>query len=419
MSRLILTKTSTPNTPAANKSAIFVDTNTRRLSQIDDTGLVTAFNLGGQRDRNILVNGGFNIQQRVAPASTAIAGISTTTRAGQVADRWAITTSTASNLNWAQIDSAASVETGLLARYYGSIIKASAAKKVMISQFILNADMAHLRGQRVRLSVKTNIKVGNAQTLKLGLLQLTAAGTVDTSPTFLSGAWSASQGTDPAWGTNLAAIAPDAAPTPENCAVSGSYLAISAQQTTWLRSSGCFTVPTNAKNLVFVLFSDDVGGSTDNISVAEFQLTQGQEIVDYVEPPQAETLMKCQRFFAKSFPLAITPAASVSLANGGYGAMGLLAKAGSGTAQGSIINIAFPVRMWKVPAITYYTPTTTGALVYRHTGATPAVQGTTATLANSLTDIGAIVTATNEATANGVVGDLVSIHWSAEAEFIA
>ena len=43
--------------------------------------------------------------------------------------------------------------------------------------------------------------------------------------------------------------------------------------------------------------------------------------------------------------------------------------------------------MWKTPAITYYTPITTGALIYRHTGTTPAVQGATATVASTLTDI--------------------------------
>jgi hypothetical protein len=49
--------------------------------------------------------------------------------------------------------------------------------------------------------------------------------------------------------------------------------------------------------------------------------------------------------------------------------------------------------------------------------ATPAAQGATATIASSLTDRGAVVGATSEATANGVVGDLVSVHYSAEAEF--
>lgn len=217
MSRIILTKTAAPSTPASNKSSLYVDTTTRRTSQIDDTGAVNVLNNDGLQDRNILTNGGFSIQQRMAVASTAIAGISTTTRAGQVSDCWAVTTSVASNLNWQQVDTSGAVETGLESRYYGSIICATAVKKVMLSQWILNAEMAHLRGKQVRISVKTSQKVGSeGQTLKLGLIQLTSAGTVDTSPAFLSGAWSASTGTDPAWGTNLSAVTPDSTVTPEN-----------------------------------------------------------------------------------------------------------------------------------------------------------------------------------------------------------
>jgi len=415
---LLVTKKAAPATPAANKSMVFVDTADNRVKQIDPTGVINVLTHDGLQDRNIITNGGFNIQQRQVPASTAIAAISTTTRGGQVADRWAVTTSTASNLNWQQVDSAAAPETGLLARYYGSMIKSSAVKKVLLSQFIINAEMAHLRGQKVRLSVKTNIKVGNAQTLKLGLLQLSSAGTVDVCPTFLSGAFSAVTGTDPAWGTNLAAIAPDPSPTGENGTIVGSYLEISALQTTWLRSSCVFTVPSNAKNLVVVLFTDTTGGSTDNISVAEFQLTQGPSIVEYVEPPQAETLLRCLRFFSKSFPYAIAPAASTTVANAGYGSAAPLLIAGSGALLACQIPITFPVRMWKVPAITYYTPITTGASIYRHTGTTPAVQGATATVTNTLTDIGVTVQCTAEATVNGAVGNWCSIHWSAEAEFI-
>lgn len=415
---ILITKKAAPATPAVNKSMVYVDTADNKIKQIDPNGVINVLPQDGLRDRNIITNGGFMIQQRQVPGSTAIGGISTTTRAGQVADRWAVTTSTASNLAWAQIDTAAAPETGLNSRYYGSIIKSSAAKKVLLSQFIIASRMAHLRGNKVRVSIKINIKVGNAQTLKLGLLQLNASGTVDTCPAFLSGAFSAVTGTDPAWGTNLAAITPDASPTGENGTIVGSYLEIAAQQTTWVRSSCVFTVPSNCRNLVMVVYSNDVGGSTDNISFAEAQITQGVEIVDYVEPPMADTLMECQRFFSKSFPYAIAPAASVSIANGGYGSSGPMLIAGSGTALGTQIQIVFPVRMWKVPTITYYTPTTTGALIFRHTGTTPAAQGSTATVANTLTDIGCTVASTNEATANTAVGNWCSIHWAAEAEFI-
>lgn len=395
----------------------YADTADKKIKAIDANGVISILVNDGMHDRNILTNGGFNVQQRCATASTAIAGISTTTRGGQVADTWAVTASVASNLNWAQIDTAGAQDTGLQSRYYGSIISSTAGKKVMASQWILGAEMAHLRGKKVRVSIKHNQKVGSGQTFKLGLLQLQVAGTVDVSPAFLSGAWSTTTGVDPAWGTNLAAIIPDASPTGEGGTITGSYLNCTTVATTWTKSSAVFTVPTNAKNLVVVFFSDATGGTTDNISITEAQLTEGPDLVDYVEPPLAETVIRCQRRYCKSFPLTTVPAASIAEATAGC-VSGILGKAGSGTALGCIIPVQFPVQMWKTPVtVTLFTPVGAGAAVYRLTGTTPLVQGATAQRA--LTDRGLTVTATNEATTNGAVGDMIGIHYTADAEIVA
>lgn len=418
MSRFVLTKGAAPSTPASNKSAIYIDTADNRVKQIDSTGTINQLSYNALRALNVIHNGGMRVQQRQVAASTAIAGVSTTTRAGQVADRFAVTTSVASNLNWAQIDTAGTQDTGLQSRYYGSIISSTAGKKVMLSQVFLSSNMSHLRGQKVRVSIKHNQKVGTGQTYRMGLLQLTNAGTVDVMPAFLTGAWSTTSSVDPAWGTNLSVIAPDASPTGENGTVGASWLTITSVATTWTKSSAVWTIPTSAKNLVFVFFSDATGGTTDNISISEVMMTQGTEIVDFSEIPLPLEFETCTRFFSKSFPYAILPAASVSVANGGYGSSGPLLIAGSGTLLACQIQILFPVRMWKVPAITYYTPTAAGAVIFRHTGTTPAVQGATATVASTLTDIGATVQCTAEATVNGAVGNWCSIHWSAEADFI-
>ncbi len=180
-----------------------------------------------------------------------------------------------------------------------------------------------------------------------------------------------------------------------------------------------FTVPSTAKNLVAVFFSDATGGTTDNISVAEFQLTQGPDIVDYVVTPVELELLACQRFFSKSFPQGVVPAASVAESSGGSGVTGLLGKTGSGTALGSQITVTWPATMFKAPTVTLFTPTASGAVVFRLTGTSPLSQGTTAIRSNSTTDRGCLVTATNEATTNGAVGDLVAIHYIADAEFSA
>lgn len=412
MSYQTVTKTSAPATPSANKVTQYVDTVDKRTKTIDDAGVISTLNNDGSKGINIATNGSFRIQQRVATVSTLIPALSTTTRAGQVADRWAVTASVATNLNWAQIDTSGATETGLLARYYGSIISSTAGKKVLLSQFIINSEMAHLRGQKVRLSIRHNQKVGSAQTYKLGLLQLTSAGTVDVCPAFLT-SFSTVNGTDPVWGTNLSAIAPDSSPTGENGTVTGSYLNITTVATTWTRSSAVFTVPTSAKNLIIVFFADATGGTTDNISISEIILSQGPEIVEWVEPPVSFELLRCQRFFAKSFPLTVVPSASLAVATAGNGETGIIGKAGA-TALAGVIPIRFPVRMFRTPTLTLFTPVNAGAVPMRINGTTPAVQ--TAPAITGLLDMGAVVTSTGDA--SGAIGDLLGVHYTAEAEFI-
>lgn len=410
-----MTKGSAPSTPAANKTEFFIDSN-RRACTIDDNGVISVLNHNGLDECNIIVNGGFSVQQKVAVASTAIAGVSTTTRGGVVSDAWSVTTSVATNLNWAQTDTGSAPEVGLDSRYYGSMIAATAGKKVMVSQWILNEDMRHLLGKKVRVSIKHNQKVGSGQNFKLGLLQLTSAGTIDTSPAFLSGAWSTTTSVDPAWGTNLAAITPDASPTGENGTISGSYLTVVTVANTWTRSSCVFTVPTNAKNLVMVFYSDATGGSTDNVSVAEAQITLGVEIVDYIEPTFTDNLERCQRRFCKSTPLTVVCAASLSEATAGSGACGMIGKAGA-LALAANYPITFPIVMFKVPTVTFFTPVTTGAQCYRYSGAAAAAQTATAARASSTTTKGLVVTATGDAL--GTVGDLVGVHFTASSEIVA
>lgn len=410
------TKRAAPATPSSNNSSIFVDSADRRVRQIDEFGIISTLNNDGMKNRNIITNSGLGIQQRAAAGATPIAGISTTTRAGVVADCWSVTASVASNLNWAQIDTAGAQEAGLQSRHYGSIISSSAGKKVMFSQWILGTEMAHLRGRKVRVSIKHNQKAGSGQTFRLGLLYLTASGTVDVSPPFLSGAWSTTAGVDPAWGTNLAAISPDASPAAENGTINGSSLDVTSAAATWARSSCVFTVPTSAKNLIVVFFSNATGGATDNISISEIQMTEGPDVVDWTAPPHAEEIIRCQRRYCKSFPLTTAPAAAIAETSA-TPVYGILGKAGSGAVLGCVIYVQFPVQMWKAPTVTLFTPIGAGATVYRITGTTPLAQGAAAQ--RGLTDRGLCVTATNEATANGVVGDLIGVHFAADAEIVA
>jgi hypothetical protein len=410
MSFINLTKVAAPSTPSANSNELYVDTTDRKLKQLDDNGVISILPHDGLHDRNILTNGGFNIQQRLATAATDIVGISTTTRGGVVADCWSVTaTSAAAGGKWAQIDTAGTQETGLQARYYGSMVLSATARKMMLSQFILSSEMSHLRGKKVRVSLKHNQKVGSGQTYKLGLIQLQNTGTTDAPPAFLSGAWSASTGVDPTWNTNTAAITPDASPTGENGTITGNYLNITSVAATWTRSSCVFTVPTSAKGLYVVFFADATGGTTDNISIAEFQLTEGAEIVEYVEPPQAETLIRCQRRFCKTFALTTVPAQNVGINSGELKWTKVVAGATAGRAQWQ-----FPVQMWKTPVtITTYNPAAANAQVRDETNTVDCASTTIVGTTDRQTGI------TYTGNAATVAEGLMGLHITADAEIVA
>lgn len=407
MGYIDLLKEALPSTPSTNYGRFVFDNADLRIKFIDYNGVISTLQNVGMQQMNALNNGGLSIQQKVATAATAIPSVSTTTRAGQVADRWAVTTGNVTTPLWTQVDSGASIETNLLAKFYGRITQNTNAAKFIFSQFLTNAQIAHLRGSKVRLSVKLKQFVGSNANYRLGLLQLTSAGTIDVCPTFISAIGANS--VEPTWGTNLSAITPDASPSGENGTISGSALTITSTAA-WVRSSCVFTVPTDCKNLCVVLYRDTTGAASDSVGIAEFQLTGGTEICDFVELPPHLELLRCQRFFCKSFQQTTVPAQNAGVVNAVNGIVG---KA-TAVALASKIPIRFPVTMWKSPTVTLYNPSAASAEMRRIDGTTPADQTATAQL--HLGDAGLLVTATGDAA--GAVGDTLAIHYSANAEFI-
>jgi hypothetical protein len=73
--------------------------------------------------------------------------------------------------------------------------------------------------------------------------------------------------------------------------------------------------------------------------------------------------------------------------------------------------------MFKVPTVTFFTPTSTGAQCWRFSGAAAAAQTATAARTSSTTTKGLVVTATGDAA--GTVGDLVGVHFTASSEIVA
>ena len=407
-----LNKVVQPSPPAAGKVSFYYDSVDNKIKAIDEWGFLHAIDLDGWRDHPTIGNGETEFWQR--QAATTLTTYSSIGGRVQTADRWFASNENAS-IQAVRVDTETAKETGFGVRYYGQFTKITTTGKHLYGQLLSSTVIASMRGSQVR--VQFNLKTSASLRLRLGLIQLAAPGTVDVVPinagTFVT-AWNANT-VDPTLGANLAYVVP-VANSADGGAISGNALNCDCT-TSWKRFSAVFAPPIDCHDLMLCIWSDSQFTAGQSLSFGESCIYDGPEVrTNFVAFPASVEFLRLQRYCCKSFPILVAPAAAQSVATAGFGAVDLLAKGGSAVANGSVIPIQWPVRMRGVPAVTLYTPVGAGAVVYRHTGTTPAIQGATAVLANSTTDMGCIVTATNEATANPVAGDIVSIHFLADAE---
>lgn len=400
MSRLFLNKVATPATPAAGKVVVFVDTADGRVKSIDENGAVH-FLTSCDWGENLLFNGAFDLAQRQAPGT--LTTYSNTTGRAYGADRWGMTNENAS-IQFQRVDSSTTTETGLQARMYGKFKKLTSAGKIIVSQVLEASNTMALRGRPVRLQAKMRYTVAASMTVRLGLLYLTNAGTIDTIPATFVSAFGAG-GTDPTWGANLTALAPGAV---DGGAVSG--LGMSCVLTAnWVRYSAVFTVPSNCKNLIAVIWSNGQLAANDELNITEVGLYDGQEIMDFTPRPLHQIIQSCERYYQKTFDVDTAPAQNAGVATGALRAM--LGKAAA-TALAAQFQWKFRVPMRNASQVfTTYNPAAANAQV-RQIGGTAA--DLTATATANPTANGVDITATGAA--GGAVGDQVGVHVSADNE---
>jgi hypothetical protein len=276
---------------------------------------------------NLIRNSGFWFAQVQDPTTATNRGSTTLRRIGP--DGWAITNENA-DVTYQRIDTSSAPETGLAGRYYGRFLKITNAGKVMLTQAIEGADIQSTRGNTVRLQMRLKAPVG-AATWRMGLLQLTSAGTVDTIPAFDTGTWISAwnaDSTDPTLqaGNNVAYVAPNATST-ENTTVVGNALQC-AVTTDWQRFGGTFEVPANCKNLLVAIWSDADVAVNNGLFVAEASMTLGADIVQFSPLSYSEELRRCQRYIVKTFQVDVNPAQNTTA----LGSLrGITGKSGSST----------------------------------------------------------------------------------------
>jgi hypothetical protein len=303
---IVLNQEAEPATPSSVKCHVYLGTDGRVYVKKPDGSREEL--AGGRVDRNALTNGTFLFAQRVTPGS--LTTISNTSGRTYAADRWGITNENAS-AQYRRVDSIASPESGLGARFHAELKKITSAGKVIMSQVMEGVDTAPYRGRRVRVQFKAR-NVTGSHTLRLALLQLTSSGAVDTIPATFVSAFGANT-VDPTWGTNLAAITPALGSTYST--VSGAGVS-SALTSGWRQYGGVFLVPTTALNLVVALFTDAQMAADDIVRISEVALFDGDEERSVLCTDVHDELERCQRFYHKTFELDVAPVQNVGAVTG-------------------------------------------------------------------------------------------------------
>ncbi len=392
-----------PSAPSSGYGDLYFDTDDGRVKmKLADGSYQTLTDTG--RAGNLLLNGGFRFAQRQAPAT--LTTYSNTSGRTYGPDRWALTNENAS-VQFARVDTASSPETGLSARYYGQVKKITSAGKWILSQAIEGGDVMAYRGRRVRIQFKAKNNVGT-NTLRLALLQLTTAGTLDTIPATFVAAFGAAS-TDPTWGTALSAVAPAIAGT--NTSISGNGLNC-ILNTSWRRYSGVWTVPSDCKNLVVAVFTNGQPSANDVVDISEIGIYDGDEERDWLPESVGEELARCQRFCWKTFADPALPSADTAPAQAAGVQIGEFRypALSAGATVHRPLNLNFAVLMRAAPTVTLYSPSSASAQFRDTTGNLDC----TSSSATAITARGCNFLTTGHASTS--IGNILAIHILAEAE---
>ncbi len=389
-------KGTAPATPSSGNVSVWAN-NTGQMMATADTGVLSAMT---PVDRpNLIRNSGLWFAQRQLP--TTLATYSSTAGRAFGPDGWAFTNENAS-VQYVVTDTQNAPESGLQGRFYGNVTKITANGKIVLSQCIENTDISAVRGRTVRLQFW--MKATASITVRLGLIQLSSAGTFDTIPaTYISAFGGA--GTDPTLGANLAYIAPKSGVTPDNCTVNGNACDVNLT-TAWQRFGACFDVPSNCKNIIVSVWSNAQITTTNGWSWSQASLTDGYEIQDWTPLPTQHERIRCQRFLCKNIGNdSVLPATNYGIGNGA--SFSIAGKAG---AAAEFIPIIFETRMRISPTMTLFNPSAANAQARDVTGAADCT-GTTTT---NITSCGGYISATGAA--GTAVGNILAIGYLADAE---
>lgn len=399
MSYITQTKTAAPSAPATGKSSLYIDTY-GRLSSSDASGAVGPV---AGRHHNYLRNGGFWFAQRQTPGT--LTTYSSTAARAFTADGWAVTNENAS-IQYRRVDTNGALETGMRNRFYGEFTKITNTGKIVVSQALDSIDSSSLHGRTIRVSIKAKQVVGASPIIRVGLVQLSSAGTADsTTPATFVSAFGADT-VDPTFGTNLTLVTPSAIAA-EGGSVTGNAMSCTLSSS-WQRFSAVWAVPSDCKNLFVVVFGDAQFAAGNGFALGEVMLQDGPDIRDWnTELSLTGEFARCQRYYQKSFAVETGPAQAVGAGTGEFRWQKVVAGA---TATANAIRLPVRMRSSPAPTITTYNPVAANAQARDLLGAVDCTGTTPAWSGDNVINIGAVGNAATAAEAN------LGVHYTVDQE---
>lgn len=283
---------------------------------------------GGTR-RNLLLNGDFRVNQ-LGLAGTAVADD------GPALDGWYALTQ-AGTVTVSQL---ADPEDGQVTAIR-LVQPDGAAKRIGLAQIVESGDCRHLRKAKMVLSGR--VRLSTAAPLRYALLSWT--GTADAVQSDVVADWTSSSYAAGGFFTGGLAVMKVGTITPAAAV--------------WTDLDPLVVAAGPAlNNLIVLVWTEGTVPQNAQLDLGLMQVEGGDARTDFERVPFAATLARAQRYFCKSFPLAMAPAQNA----GSAGAVVWPQVVGAAAAQ-RCGSIQFPARMRAAPAVTLYNPGAANAQV--------------------------------------------------------
>lgn len=267
--------------------------------------------------RQALINGNFDIDQRVGPYTSGRNNDDVYTL-----DHWNLFSDGNDTFDVSQ-----EAITDLPGSNYAIKLDVETAKRGGIVQFLEAKDAQKFKGKYV--SVSFAVKSANISAIRAAVLSW--GSTADAITSDVVDTWADT----PTWAANWTAEN-----TPADLTVTSSW--------TTVKIENIYVDSATVNNLALALWLPNEETIGDIIYITQVQMNEGSVALPFMSKSFAQELADCQRYFWKSFPYETAPAQAA-------GQKGSYITASVGTAVATLVsNIVFPVPMRTTPSMTSY-----------------------------------------------------------------